>query len=196
MRVHEEDAAALAAGFWFHDENWSLSHRFIQELVLELAVFGREKVRSRKELVVLRKFLSHLDQIPGEMVFTRQLEHAGEVIGFLVGLEFWHPFRWHTIISPKDVPIFLILCKCFWLVRVELRTFLRIVDILETQTKVVQVLCNVSHDKVATHAHVEAESLLLLELGIRLVIFDTDRFSELLHFLLVPFLLRLPIFLF
>lgn len=55
---------------------------------------------------------------------------------------------------------------------------------------------NVSHDKVAAHAHVEAEPLVVLELGIRVVIFHADRLRKLLHFLLVSLLLCLFIFLF
>lgn len=130
------------------------------------------------------------------MIFARQLEHASEVISLLIRLEFGHPLRRYAVVRPVDVHVFLIVRERLRLVRVERWILLRIINVLEAETKVKQMLCNVSHNKVATHAHVEAESLRFLELGVRLVIFDTDRLSEQLHFLLVSLLLALLIFLF
>lgn len=127
MAVHEEDAASLTRCLWLYYKHRPLTHGFIQELVLEFTILGWQQVSARKKLVVLWEFLCHFNKVSSKMIFARQLEHASEVVRLLVWLQLGHFLWWYAIISPINVPVFLILRECLWFMRIELGIFLWVI---------------------------------------------------------------------
>jgi hypothetical protein len=103
--VDEEDAFALAGGFWLDDIDWSHVSLLIGKAILELAPLSRQQISPGKEFVFLRELLRHLDQISRQMILPAQLKHAWKMVGLLVRLHLGDALWLHAVVGPKNIPV-------------------------------------------------------------------------------------------
>ena len=133
------------------------------------------------------------------MVLPTELEHSGKMVCLLIRFHFGYSFWLDAAVGPENVKVFM-------------RGFFRTLDHqfevvsgikmffygLERQAVIEDLLCHESHNKILGSTTVDNKSLVLLEFGIILVIFYSNRLRKLFHLLvifslLLFFCLKVPV---
>lgn len=107
MIVGQEDASALTTSFGLDNVVRPAVGVFVGERILEFTKLRRKNISPWKEFVLLIKLFLHFDQVPCQMIFTRELEHARKVVDLLIWFHLGYSLRKNTLVSPEDVPVFI-----------------------------------------------------------------------------------------
>ena len=120
------------------------------------------------------------------MVLPTKLEHSGKMVCLLIWFHFGYSFWLNAAVGPENVKVFgdRIFCALdhqFEIISGIKRFFNRLVR----QAEIKDLLCHEPYNKILGSTTVNDKSLVLLEFGIILVIFDSNRLRKLFHLLII-----------
>jgi len=112
------------------------------------------------------------------MIFSGELKHTGKVICLLVWFHLCDSLRKYTSISPKDIPIVMILVAQVVITIVHLFNILLFI----TQFEIVKAFGNKFDHEILSITHVDNKAFFVFKFRVAIVVFYTNGFSKSLHF--------------